>query len=120
MSQEQEVAEEIKIDTIGDELSLLKADVFPNIEDGSLLVVTIGNNETPATKSDMERVSLTINETFEDVPGVRVLIVPHTFNIQALPLPTLRHIESQVVDSWNGEPAVVDIEDAINLFGGYE
>ena len=93
------------------DLETLKTQVFPNIEDGSLLVITIGDDETPAVKSDMERVAATANEIFEDVPGVSVLLVPHLIKIEKLSLPTLRNIESKVVNSWNpDEETVIDAE----------
>lgn len=101
------------------ELETLKSEVFPNVDDGSLLVITVGNVTVPATRSDMERVSETVDEMFEDVKGVKVLLVPHTVEIEKIPLPTLRNIQSQVVNSWNEEStAIVNDIDGFNIFGG--
>ena len=106
---------------ITEELDILKSNVFPNIKDGSLLVVTVGNEKIPATKSDMERVAETVNEIFEGVNGISVLVVPHLVNIDKLSLPALRNIQSKVVNSWNDEePVVMDLEDSFGLLGGME
>jgi hypothetical protein len=118
MSEQTEKSNEEKVEK---ELDILKTEVFPNIKDGSLLVVTVGNEKTPATKSDMERVADTVNAIFEGVNGISVLIVPHLVNIERLPLPALRNIQSKVVNSWNdNESVVIDLDDSLGMgiFGG--
>ena len=93
-----------------DEFSFLKSQVFPNIEDGSLLVVTVGSEKTPATTSDMQRVADNINEVFEGAKGVSILVIPHLVKVERLSLPALRNIQSRVVDSWNSQnPPCIDI-----------
>jgi len=111
--------ETVKKETSGQmdrDLETLKTQVFPNVEDGSLLIVTVGNEKTPATKSDMERVAETVNELFEGVTGVKVMVVPHMVNIENLPLPALRNIQSKVVNSWNDSGDVVmDLEETLGI-----
>jgi hypothetical protein len=115
MSENTEESNEGQIET---DLDTLKTQVFPNIKDGSLLVVTVGTEKTPATKSDMERVANTVNEIFEGVNGVSVLVVPHLVDIERLPLPALRNITSKVVNSWNDdEPVVIDVDESLGIFG---
>ena len=120
MSKEEKVEEKVEQESkIEEELHRLKTDVFPNVEDGSLLIVTIGSDSVPATKSDMDRVAETINEIFEGINGVRVLVVPHLVNIERLSLPALRSLQSKVVNSWNTEEdeAVIDL-DGFGILGG--
>jgi len=114
-----EVTEKTNEEKVEKELDILKSQVFPNIKDGSLLVVTVGNQNSPATKSDMERVAETVNEIFEGVNGISVLIVPHLIGIERLTLPALRNIQSKVVNSWNDdEPIIIDLDDGLGIFGG--
>jgi len=104
---------------ITNELEVLKADVFPNIKDGSLLVVTVGSEKTPATKSDMERVAQTVNEIFDGVNGISVLVIPHVVNVEKLSLPALRTIQSRVVSSWSDdEPISIDLDSLGIELGG--
>jgi hypothetical protein len=54
--------------------------VFPNMTRG-ILVVTVGNEKTPATKNDMERVANTIDEVYEGTKVVSI-IVPHLVTLE--------------------------------------
>ena len=106
-----------KEEQIDAELELLQAKVFNNIEDGALLVVNAGTAETPATISDMERISESLNDLLDGVKGLKVLVLPHLVKIEAIPLPTLRKIESKVVNSFNDdEPIIMELD----LLGGLE
>jgi hypothetical protein len=69
----------------------------------------------------MERVAETVNQIFEGVNGISVLVVPHLVDIERLPLPVLRNIQSKVVNSWNSdEPIVMDLDDSLGIFGGLQ
>jgi hypothetical protein len=107
-------ADETLIET---ELETLKAQVFPNIEEGSLLVITVGNENVSASESDMERVSEIVDVVFGDLLGVKVLVVPHSVQIDRLPLPALRDIQSQVVNSFSPSESSLVAGD-FNVFGG--
>ena len=102
---------------IDKDLDILKTSILPNITDGSLLVVTVGNEKTPATQSDMERVAAIINEIFEGTVGVCVLVAPHIVKVEKLSLPSLRNLQSKVVNSWNqDEPIAFNLDDlGVNL-----
>jgi|GEM_PF-4880599 len=105
---------------IEDELEILKGTVFKDIEKGSLIVVQVGSKDTPATKNDIERTATTLNNLFKkgvSVKGIKVLILPHLITIDVIPLPTLRKIESEIVNSFEEdyeEPIVIGLD----LLGG--
>lgn len=99
------------------ELDMLKAEIFPNIESGSLMIVTVGNEKAPATKLDIERVCDTINGIFESVKGVSVLVVPHLITIQKFDVPTLRNLESKIINSWNNDNKVTITAENLGIFG---
>jgi hypothetical protein len=102
---------------IDSELELLQAKVFNNIEDGTLLVVNVGNDDVPSTPSDLERVSESLNNLFEGVKGLKVLVCPHLVDVEAIPLPTLREIESKVVNSFHDDESVIM---GLDLLGNME
>jgi hypothetical protein len=95
---------------MSDALEKLQSDVIKDIEEGSLLVITVGSEQTPATKNDMERVAKTIHSVLEDVKGVRVLIIPHLIQVEKLPLKTLRNIQSQIITSFDEDNSNIIID----------
>ena len=101
-------------------LDELQGQVIKDVEEGSLLVVTVGSEQTPATKNDMARVAKTIQGVLKDVNGVRVLIIPHLIKVEKLPLKALRTIQSSVVQStWDedGTNVIIDCLGDITLLG---
>jgi hypothetical protein len=102
---------------IENELNILKGNLFKDIEKGSLIVVQVGTEATPATKSDIERTAMSLNNLFKEAKGVKVLILPHLVTIDVISLPTLRKIESEIVNSFEDsyeEPIVIGLD----LLGG--
>jgi len=65
----------------------------------SLLVLTVGNKEEPATKNDMQKVAETVNYLFEGIPDVLILVVPHLVQVEKFSMPELKKlIKSQPKD----------------------
>jgi len=94
---------------MGNALEQIQAKIIKDVSEGTLLVVTVGNESAPATKGDMEKVSEKLKEVLEDIKGVRVLVVPHLIKIDNIPLKTLRNIESQIISSWEDhENPIID------------
>jgi hypothetical protein len=108
-----EINEELSV-----ELEHLSTNVFPNISDGSLLVITVGSDAAPADRQDMELVAKEVDEVFDDVLGVKALILPHLVTVDKIPLKSLRNIQSKVVNSCLVlEKASIDIDESISFFG---
>ena len=55
---------------------------------GTLLVFTVGDKDTPATKGDLMRVAETVNELFEETE-VMALVVPHLVKVEQFSIPEL-------------------------------
>jgi hypothetical protein len=72
---------------VKEKLPLIQCKTFSNFEDGTLFVTTVGSEETPATKKDLEGVSKTIDSFFEGSTGVRVIVGHHGLKVKAFPLP---------------------------------
>jgi hypothetical protein len=108
-----EINEELSV-----ELEHLSTKVFPNISDGSLLVITVGSDAAPADRQDMELVAKEVDEVFDDVLGVKALILPHLVTVDKIPLKSLRNVQSKVVNSCLVlEKASIDIDESISFFG---
>jgi type IV secretory pathway VirD2 relaxase len=67
--------------------------------EGSLLIIRIGSTERPATKQDMDLAHESISKTLKGIPGVRVLVTHHDFQIEKISLPQLRNLQSKVLSS---------------------
>jgi UDP-glucose 6-dehydrogenase len=76
-------------------------EITKNVEDGSLVVVTVGTQERPASKEDISAVCERINTLFENAKGIKVLVVPHLVTVQTFSLPQLRQIIGEVLTSNN-------------------
>lgn len=101
----------ISDEKIDEEVGLIKAQIFNQIEDGSLIVITVGDSTTAATKKDIQRVATTVNKAFEGVKGIRIMVVPHLVKIEKLSLPVLRDIQSKIITSWEEENDSIVIGD---------
>ena len=111
-----EEKKEINEESINKDLEVMKAKIIPNLEEGHLIVVTVGNEDTPAFATDLENVTREMDELFEGTKGVKLVILPHPIKLEAIPLKTLRNIESKVVNSWNDEESnVIDCADGLGI-----
>jgi len=118
--EEQEIDRQVK-PYINEELSIdlehLSTRVFPNISEGSLLVITVGSDAAPADRQDMELVAKEVDSVFADVLGVKALILPHLVTVDKIPLKSLRNMQSKVVNSCLVlEKASIDIDESISFF----
>ena len=86
-----------------DKINEIKASVYNKLEDGSLLIFSLGSDEVPATRDDMDRIGELVFELFKDTTGVKVLMLPHLVKVEKIPLEQLKNIESQVIRSWDSK-----------------
>lgn len=69
-----------------------------NLE-GSLLVVSVGDEKKPASEDQIDYVKKMLQEVLDEVKGVRVLVTNTPLNIKKVSLPQLRKIESSILSS---------------------
>ena len=84
-------------------ISEIKASVYNDLEDGSLLIFSLGSDEVPASRDDMNRIGELVLELFQETKGIKVLMLPHLVKVEKIPLPQLKNIQSQVINSWKEE-----------------
>ena len=79
------------------EVNTVKAEILKNIEDGNLVIITVGDSEHLPTREDLTRVSDHMAKAFENVKGVKVLVLPHNISVQKMEIPQLRSVLNEVI-----------------------
>jgi hypothetical protein len=82
------------MEKVNEKLSVLKVQNFEKIEEGSLFLVTVGNEKITPTFNDMERISKVTNELLGDAKAVKALILPHYIVVKAFSLEELSLLSS--------------------------
>lgn len=82
--------------------------------EGSLIIVTVGTEQSPATDEDIDYVYETMKAAFASVKNVRVIVLNKTVDIKKISLPQLRRIESEIVSN-RDEEARVSVTNGLEL-----
>ena len=84
-------------------VGMVKSKLMNKLEEGTLLVVTVGDKDHEPTKEDMSNVESVVDVAFRGVKGVKVLVVPHLIQIEQLSVPQLRTMQSEILTSYDPE-----------------
>lgn len=93
---------------IDQQLLVLKGE---DLQDGCILVLTVGDEKRPASREDIKRAEEKMCNLFEDLNGIKIMVIPHTFKLEVLPLKKIRSIESEVINSWRDKNKLIELDD---------
>ena len=80
---EQIPSSEIKPEIVESIFPNTATEVIKNLESCSLVVVTVGSSERPASFEDIHAVCEKAQHLFETLKNVRVFVVPHLVTVKA-------------------------------------
>lgn len=79
--------------------SILDTNVYNNIEEGSLIVFTVGDEKNPATDDDLKILKAKLFDMFKDTKGIKILALPHNIKVNTFSVPQLRKAIDEIVVS---------------------
>lgn len=78
-------------------LSEVTANIVKNIEEGNLVVVNVGDKDKQPSSADLTKVTEHMSKAFENIRGIKVLVLPYNITVNKIPLPQLRMVLNEVI-----------------------